>query len=487
MRHNKKIVCIGIIEAAAFLLIFLILFQGATLLFQPKVNFYELRTIYDLPENSVDVLLLGTSHMNASISPMDLWNDYGITSFNAGISEQTIPATYFELRELIKVQTPKVVVLETYYIYMKEIITSRGVLHILVDQLPLSQGVSEAIQTLVPEDQNKTEFYMNFYSFHNRWKDLTEVDFRPWLTYGAYNRGADTRFLNQLSKITESPSIVPRSETELPPELPLEYLYKIIELCRENGISLVFMAAPFNAGDNVQKKLNYIDVVAGKEGIPYINFFYLLDEIGFDFTKDNGGSGSHVNYLGMRKLTSYLGEYLQTNYQLKDHRGDPDIAELWNKDCEVFAREINKVLLKLAVNTDEYFAYLRKEDYILAWNAYSETPLSETALSNFLENMGIDLTGIKDKKWYCAVTEGNQMLYGSAFDIRPNTSYMADDTLFSFGRGIVGSKNRIGIHAGRTEYSMGDNGLNLVVYDPVTRTVVDSVNIALDTRDIKRG
>lgn len=482
MHYGKKIFGLWIIKIVAFLLVFVMLFHGATDLFRTKTDYSSLGPIYNLPKNSVDVLLLGTSHMNDTISPMDLWGDYGITSFNAAIGGQSIPTTYFELRELLRVQKPKVVVLETHYVYQKDmIVDSESRLHWLVDNVPFSFGICEAIQTLIQEDHDKTEYYLNFFSFHNRWRELSKNDFKPVL---GYNRGAYTGGYAKHSTI-ESPSIVLRTETKTPPELPLEYLYKIIELCRDNEIQLVFIVQPFKTSNDIQKMMNYVDVIANQEGIPYINYFYLLDEVGFDFAMDLADYG-HLNYSGMKKLTSHLGQYLQTNYNLQDHRNDHPIADLWDKDYETYIRVVNNIMMKTAQTADEYFDYLRNKDYIIAWNAYSETSLSGTALPELLKNMGIEQNEMPEGPRYYAVARGDQLLYGRASDEKSNDSYMTEDTLFSFGRGIAKSSNNIGVHVGRTEYSVGNKGMNLAVYDPVTRTVVDSVNIDLETGEITR-
>lgn len=445
-------------------------------------------SLYDLPKNTVDVLLMGSSHMYASVSPMDLWNEYGITSYNPSFGLQSIPTTYFELRELLKVQKPKVVVLETFMVYLPEIIyENEKRLHYLVDNVPFSSGVHEAIQTLLPEDSDKTEYYVNFYTFHNNWKILNESYFRPWVTSACikHNRGASIGFYTRRS-VLEKPDISPKSETIAPADVQVEYLYKISELCRDEGIQLVFMLTPFTYGANLQMLMNYVYVIAEAEGVPYLNFHHLLDESGFDYAEDLADF-EHVNYSGARKITSYLGEYLQTNYQLEDHRTDPAIADLWNKDYEDFSRDLNNIMMKTAANTDEYFNYLQTKNYITIWNAYSEVPLSETVLPTLLEKMGFDPIGITEANWSCVIGDGDQLIYGVAYDERPNNTYMIDDMLFSFGDGITASTNPIGIHVGRYEHSIGNSGVNLAVYDPVTRTVVDSINIDLDTEAIKRS
>lgn len=483
MRYSKKVICIGIVKVATFLLIFVMLFHEATDLFRTKVNIEAVKPIYGLPKNSVDVLLLGTSHMAKTISPMDLWNDYGITSFNGGTDSQAIAVSYFMLRNFLSVQYPKVVVLEIFFVYEAQITANREQrLHCFVDNAPFSLDISDAIETLIEDEHDKTEYYLNFYTFHNRWKELSKSDFKP---PQGWNKGSLT--VNYIDhSVPGIPSIVSESETQKPPEIPVEYLYKIIELCREKDIPLIFMVQPCSINASIQKMMNYVcNVAAEEEGVPYINFFYLMDEIGFDFTEDMA-EWSHVNYSGAKKLTSYLGEYLQTNYNLQDHRTEPEIADLWNKDYETFARELNNIMMKTAANTDEYFDYLQNQDYILAWNAYSETPLSETALPDFLKTAGINRPQVRQKQYYTAVTQGGELLYRKVSDDRPNDSYMTADTLFSFGDGITGSTNPIGVHAGKKEYSIGKSGLNLLVYDPVSRTVVDNVNINLDTGDISR-
>lgn len=447
--------------------------------------YYSISPIYDLPKNSIDVLFLGSSHMYASISPLDLWNDYGITSFNASVGSLSIPYAYFELRELLRAQKPKVVVLEMYTIDLPGMIYNNDVTraHYVVDNIPFTFGVNEMIQTLIPEDQDKTEFYLNFYTFHNRWKSLSMEDFLPYLQSDAWNRGGSSLFYNRHEAI-EFPTIISKDDVKMPPEIPLEYLYKVIELCHNDEVELVFMTQPFSASVDMQKIFNYVGVVADEEEIPYLNFFYLLDETEFDFSTDL--VNHHSNYSGAQKLTAYLGEYLQTNYHLEDHRSDPKIADLWNKDYQTFARELNNTMMKTAENPDEYFTYLQNQDYIITWNAYSETPLSETALPGYLKTMGVKQPMVRKKQWYCAVTRGDQLLYRKVSDERPAGSYMTEDTLFSFGDGIKGSSNAIGVHVGKTEHSVGKTGVNLVVYDPISRMVVDKINIDLETGEFKR-
>lgn len=472
-----------VVKVTAFLLIFFLLFQSATYIFRTKELAFSVGPIYNLPDNSVDVLFLGSSHMNTAISPMDMWNNYGITSFNAAIGDQTIPASYFELRELLKVQKPKVVVLETYHIFQSEMMTSSGEarLHWLVDNIPMSRGVSEAIQTLIGEESRKTEYYLNFYTFHNRWKELTKEDFKP---VESYNAGADMSIYG-VHEAMERPAIIPREETTPVPKLPEEYLYQIIELCKTENISLMLMASPFCAGEWIQTQLNYLDRIAEENNVPYLNFLYLLDDIQFDFSKDMA-EWSHMNYYGVQKVTSYLGAFLKERYQLTDHRSEPETASLWNEKYEVYERILCNARLKTARDLESYFNCINQGNYIVLWSGYSESASTGINLQKILSMCGLSVKETDQAYFYCALTQSGQCLYEIVSSERIQGEYMINDTLFSFGPGVVESQNSIAVHVGRTEYSEGSKDLNVAVFDPFTNKVVDSININLTEMTLSR-
>ena len=69
-----------------------------------------------------------------------------------------------------------------------------------------------------------------------------------------------------------------------------------------------------------------------KNDVPYINFNDIYNEVGFDYSTDLGDS-SHCNYNGAKKVTNYLADYINTNYDLEDRRDDPDY-NLWELDLE---------------------------------------------------------------------------------------------------------------------------------------------------------
>ena len=72
---------------------------------------------YEMERDTVDVLFLGSSHAAAAFSPQELYDGYGITSYNLGSEQQNLLITYYWLKEALRYQSPKVVVLDCLMLF----------------------------------------------------------------------------------------------------------------------------------------------------------------------------------------------------------------------------------------------------------------------------------------------------------------------------------------------------------------------------------
>lgn len=68
--------------------------------------------LYAQKDNTVDVLLLGSSHAGMNLDASVLWSEYGIASYCPWGSIQPFWNSYYSLIEALKTQNPKVVVLK---------------------------------------------------------------------------------------------------------------------------------------------------------------------------------------------------------------------------------------------------------------------------------------------------------------------------------------------------------------------------------------
>jgi hypothetical protein len=107
----------------------------------------------------------------------------------------------------------------------------------------------------------------------------------------------------------------------------IEYVDKMIQLCDENDVELVFWVSPFCALDDYMRAYNTMGDYAKEKQVPYFNFCgpELQHQIGFDFATDMI-EFSHVNLDGCRKITDFFGQYVTSEYGIPSHAGEPDYA-----------------------------------------------------------------------------------------------------------------------------------------------------------------
>lgn len=85
----------------AFFVILALLVKGLSRLLIPSIdNVDEMAgEFYDQPDNTLEVVFIGTSAIRNGIIPMELYEDYGICSYNLGTSGQPVLVLYYWLQE----------------------------------------------------------------------------------------------------------------------------------------------------------------------------------------------------------------------------------------------------------------------------------------------------------------------------------------------------------------------------------------------------
>ena len=67
-------------------------------------------SVFNEPANTLDVIYLGGSQTFCSISPMNIYRDTGIRSYNLATVGQRVPVGYYLLKAAMAKQSPKLVV-----------------------------------------------------------------------------------------------------------------------------------------------------------------------------------------------------------------------------------------------------------------------------------------------------------------------------------------------------------------------------------------
>ena len=108
-----------ILSCVGFIAGFLIILSVLTLIYLPKWKDLDaelMRGFYQEEENSIDVLMLGSCNIYSSYSPIIAYDKSGITSYVYASPDQELVISYHYLKEALKTQDIKLVVLESLFL-----------------------------------------------------------------------------------------------------------------------------------------------------------------------------------------------------------------------------------------------------------------------------------------------------------------------------------------------------------------------------------
>ncbi len=410
---------------------------------------------YSLENKDLDVLFLGTSHILDSIIPMELWEHFGVTGYNMAIPNCRIPTDYWILKNALQYSNPKVVVIEIAYLVNEKVNFDYS--HSFFDTLPFGKFKTEAAIDLFDHDlKNVSEMLFPFIRFHNRWKEIDGADYN---TLSSKLMGFDPHY-------TVQPAVFGKQMKEEPTAIrnvSVDYLEKIIDLCKEKNIQVMFIGIPFGVSEESRNTFSFGAVLAEKYGINYLTPDALLEllDTRVDYF-DNLGDNSHTNFAGAQKITKAVGEYLRANYSFPEHSDDV-IAE-WDRNFLIYS-EYKDETFRGFQDLIPYLVKCYDEDYLYFVETYGNHILQEQVYSNLLENMGIDTQTISPDSKNLYIIQNHETV-----DSKKDFLSKLD---FSFDSEI-----------GKVTYLLVDNGkrYQLLLNDQI---ICDALINDTDSRDIR--
>ena len=317
-----------LLKLVFFLLsLFLILFR-ITDYFKDR-NVVELsRFYYDYEKETFDVLFFGTSILYSGISPMMLWDEYGMVSYNLGSGNESIPMSYYLMKDGIEKDHPAVVVLDTSFVTNEGKRYYLPYVHYVTDNMPIWNINRLAMIFDIVEEKRWDEFLIPFIAYHSFIMDVPDHlihqkdPYRPL----RINFGGRTGKKKYHGSLFEKNEI--KKENVLQ-DVSLEYILKMKKICTENNTSLLLITIPVIGPNENCSQADYdkrrnaayaMEDFALKHQLDYINMIDMLDELGL--TTDDTYDGFHLNIYGNEKIAHFLGEYLKKEYSVPDHRND---------------------------------------------------------------------------------------------------------------------------------------------------------------------
>jgi hypothetical protein len=133
---------------------------------------------HDLEENTVEVIVYGSSHAWRGFDVMAMYEEYGIGAYNYGCNWQHINTTRLFIEDSFRTQKPKVILIETYKAgeLLNDIDMNGEVLY--TREISQFDGKQRYLKQVFG---NKTYRYVSYYvpfvAFHSNWNNLTRENF----------------------------------------------------------------------------------------------------------------------------------------------------------------------------------------------------------------------------------------------------------------------------------------------------------------------
>ncbi len=311
----------NVLKSFVFLLILFILVELISYALVPyhnlKYSLYEISKYEILTEekDTVDSIFVGDSLIYSAFSPMEVWNNYGFTTFACANSAQLLEDAYNYLEIANDTQHPKVMFLETNVIFRNP--------------------------------KNKVWYYdyknimssLYIINYHNNWKKFmfnflnNDTKFSKVNVYKGFkyiNKTQSAKYRDYM-KYSEKVTEIPKSN--------LDMFDKIVKYCNQNNIKLVLVSTPNMKAWSYSKHARILNL-KDEYGLDFIDL-NIDNPLGIDWKTETRDKGNHLNYYGAVKVSNFIGEYLKTNNLVKDHRNDKKY-ESWNESYEIYSKSVIK-------------------------------------------------------------------------------------------------------------------------------------------------
>ena len=246
---------------------------------------------YYRDDTAHDLIVIGNCESYENISPMVLFEDFGITSYIRGNANQLIPQSYYILKETLRYETPKAVLLNIQAMTVAEQSTEEYN-RMVFDSMRWSEEKLEGIKASRLSDEKLIEYIFPILRYKGRITELSSADFRyaflprPIQSYNGYYLRADIR-----------------------PYDPEAYPYE-----------------------------EQIEAFAEERGLLYLNTLE-HEEIGIDLSTDTYDGGLHLNVYGAEKVSRWLGPILSEECGLPDHRDDEELSRIYAEKLAAYEAE----------------------------------------------------------------------------------------------------------------------------------------------------
>lgn len=435
---------------------------------------------YELEEDSIEVCVLGSSQVVYGISGMELYGEYGISSYSLGTALQPIHASYTWLQECKKTQDIKLLIFDVSMLFEN---SDEARYRQAYDNMKLSPTMLKAVWEHCQESETADPFISYIFKiikYHNRWSELEENDFTMDDQEHPIFRGnyayalADPVNFDKIAIDNDGydPTLTMKEDQ-------LKYFEKMLAYCEEEGIQVLLIKTPKSSWSLTRHML--VEEYAEEHDLDFIEFSNseMMETLGLDAATDFR-DGDHLNLLGAKKLSKWLGAYLKENYELTDFRKVEDYDDQGYKR---YLQRMEDSKVQLASNVAEYFEYLNNQRYEVVLQVSGDPSgyyTEELAAVMKAAGLTTDLNELNGQTYSAWLKAGEVKYEGTSPENMEYTERFSD----GIGFRTFSNYDSTAVCRMRVNYKnevFTNRGLNILVYDVENHEVIDKSTIYYDT------
>lgn len=429
-----------IIKRIIAIVLFVCILCGIHVRITSIVEPYELG-IYSQKEDTIDVLILGSSLAGSNFDGQVLWDEFGISAYSMWGMDQPLWNSYYYLEEALKNQPPQLVVLECHSVFQQEPFLS-PIERQAASITPLRMSVNklDAIMHSSPFEL-WDDMLLKMPIYHDNITRLKKENYEKKESLN--NKGFTATGTNiEVSHgrdhgVHECESVLPLYEKNE------KYLRLIIEKCKDEDIGVLLVQSPSPEYD-YYPYFNRVKEIAEEYDVRYVN--YNLPETYIDIPDDEFYDFLHLNNKGSRRLAPHIAEEMKAVCHLEDHRGDNDYVS-WDYNSAT----TNAYYLQSLTEYEDYIDELERDGFFVCFLDYERDGNATFQVRDFSDDKG-------------------EVLVGDAFD---NFQYEYNGHVFTAD--MQNPCDVILRYDGEFIVNTEESARVMMVYDKYTDSIIDTV------------
>ena len=298
----------------------------------------KLKMFYCEDKDSLDFVIIGASEVKNGYSAAEVYKESGITNFPYYVSVNPVHLWKYEINEILREQSPKLIMLELNGAVYEddETYTTLKHFHKMTESIPLSFNKVKMIHSFDTSMTDRINCYFPALKYHSDWSDLYfDSDLYSIRKRGyALLRSEHAPLTNTRIEFDGTWKYTDE-ESDINP-LAEQQLRDFLDFCKEANIeNIIFVQFPHLLTTEEKYvrygRYNTLARIIKEYGYEYRDFNREIEKIGI--AVDDYYDSDHLNAMGQKKISDYIAKLLVDEYGLERSSLSDKQEKEWNESA----------------------------------------------------------------------------------------------------------------------------------------------------------